>query len=202
MPSAGTGAGSPTISQFLQAEKAQESSGNYSAVSPAGALGAWQIMPANIGPWSQQFLGRTISSQEFLANAGEQDAIAYGELTQLYNNYGPRGAAAAWYSGNPNLANDTTPQANGPSISQYVDQVMAKALAAPDNTHYDQGGSSSSGPSIQTASLSWNPLDWPWARIGLGLLGGLLVIVGLWVTFADELPAPSTVAKAGALALA
>lgn len=124
----------------------QESGGNYKAVGPqlssGRAYGKYQIMGFNIGPWSQKYLGYRITPQQFLNNPAAQEKIAKGKLREYYNAYGARGAASAWYSGNPKLHMSTAPQgAAGPSIKSYVDGVLRHATKYKGGS----GGSSSSG---------------------------------------------------------
>lgn len=118
--------------QFLQAIAGKESGGNYGAVNPdSGAMGKYQIMPANLAGsgrgWDYEALGRDISSQQFLSSPKLQEAIARHKLRQYYTQYGPAGAASAWYSGSPSKWNDRTPQGNYPSIHGYVMDIL-KAL--------------------------------------------------------------------------
>lgn len=116
-----------TFEEFAAAIAGQESGGDYSAVNgSSGALGRYQVMPANVGPWSRETLGYTVTPQQFLASPDLQDRIALGKLRRYWDAYGPRGAAAAWYSGNPQLSESTAPQPGGPSIKGYVDSVMAR----------------------------------------------------------------------------
>lgn len=117
------------FNSFFSAIAQQESGGNYSAVNgSSGALGKYQIMPANVPAWSQQYLGVKWTTSQFLGDPSKQDALARAVLQDYYDKYGARGAAAAWYSGNPAKANDYTPQKGGyPSIGEYVDQVLGKA---------------------------------------------------------------------------
>ena len=121
---------------FFQAIAQQESGGNYGAVnSRTGASGRYQIMPGNIGPWSQQYLGRRVSVAEFRASPQLQDQLAHAVLKSYYDKYGPRGAAAAWYSGSPTKANDYHRfRSNEPSVGEYVDQVLARQGDAPRST--------------------------------------------------------------------
>lgn len=112
---------------FADAIMSQESGGNYGAVnSSSGALGAYQIMPANIASWSMEALGFSITPDEFLASPHYQDIIALHKLRGYYDKYGARGAAAAWYSGDPSLADDYGSQNGGPSIGSYVDSIVGK----------------------------------------------------------------------------
>jgi len=79
-------------------------SGDYAAVGPTNprlgrALGRYQIMEANIGPWSQEALGRAVTPEEFLANPQLQDAIFDKKFGSYVEQFGPEGAAQAWFAG-------------------------------------------------------------------------------------------------------
>lgn len=112
---------------FFQSIVGQESGGNYRAVNKdSGALGFAQVMPANVGAWSREILGYSVSTSQFLNSPELQNAIVRGKLKKYYDQYGARGAAAAWYSGDPRLADDTRSQSGYPSIKSYVDQVLAR----------------------------------------------------------------------------
>ncbi|HET8700869.1 MAG TPA: hypothetical protein VFL97_04290 [Nitrococcus sp.] len=107
-----------------------ESGGNYGAVGPTDpslgrALGKYQVMEANIGPWSKEILGREVSPDEFLANPQLQDAIFNGKFNQYVQQFGPEGAAQAWFAGPgsigaPGAGNRT--DSLGTSVSSYVDK--------------------------------------------------------------------------------
>ncbi|MBW8732536.1 MAG: transglycosylase SLT domain-containing protein, partial [Terrabacter sp.] len=119
---------------------AQESGGNYSAVNKgSGALGKYQVMPANVPGWSRQVLGYSITASQFLHSPSLQEKIVSGILHGYFNKYGARGAAAAWYAGpgNHDLDMSTKSQYGGPSIKSYVDSVLKHAGAS-------SGGSSTS----------------------------------------------------------
>src|ERR1043165_2058236 len=109
----------------------QESGGNYGAVgvwvNGDRAYGRYQVMGANIPSWTRQYYGRSLSPQQYLNNRAAQDAVARGRLKSYVNKYGYRGAASAWYSGNPSLHMSTRPQPGGPSIKGYVDSIMSRA---------------------------------------------------------------------------
>ncbi len=112
--------------------RAQESGGKRSAVSSVGAVGPDQIMPGNVGPWSREVIGRAVSVAEFRRSPALQDRVGRFKIGQYCVAYGPRGAAAAWYSGNPSRARDYRPIPNrsGPSVGAYVDSVMTHARKA------------------------------------------------------------------------
>jgi transglycosylase-like protein with SLT domain len=131
----------PQFIQFINSIIVQESGGDYSAQSPDGALGAYQIMPNNIGPWSLKYLGHQVDVQTFISSPAIQDKIAMGRLLDYVNQYGYAGAAAAWYSGDPNMANNTNPQAGGnPSVAEYVQQVMARMAGMGTTLMTDNSG--------------------------------------------------------------
>lgn len=115
---------------FVQAIAGKESGGSYSARNPhSGAMGKYQIMPSNIagpGGWDMEILGRNITPEQFMANPALQDRIALGKLRQYYNKYGVRGAASAWYSGDPNKWQNTSPQGGYPSIAAYVQDIIRR----------------------------------------------------------------------------
>lgn len=125
----------PQFQAFLAAEKAQESGGNYGAVSPAGAVGAYQVLPSNIAAWSRQILGYSISEQEFLQNHALQDTIVAGILLDYVNKYGYQGAAAMWFSGQPNPNSQASD--GGTTVQNYVASVMARmGQAGPQDTGF------------------------------------------------------------------
>ncbi len=121
------------LGAFLKAISAQESGGDYGAVGVptkyGTALGKYQVLDANIQRpegWDQEALGREIDTEAFLASPALQEAIARTKLTQYFKNYGPEGAAKAWYAGpgNANSSSDA-PQYGGPSINDYASSVLA-----------------------------------------------------------------------------
>jgi cell wall-associated NlpC family hydrolase len=112
---------------FFKSIVGQESGGNYRAVNrDSGALGFAQVMPSNVGAWSREILGYAVTPSQFLNSPDLQNAIVRGKLKKYYDQYGARGAASAWYSGDPHLADDTRSQNGYPSIKSYVDQVTAR----------------------------------------------------------------------------
>lgn len=116
---------------FIQAISGQESGGSYGAVNrDSGALGKYQIMPSNLSGsgrgWDYEALGRDVSSQQFLNNPRLQEQIARYKLRQYFNQYGPAGAASAWYSGSPDNWNSTASQGAYPSIHQYVLDILRR----------------------------------------------------------------------------
>lgn len=81
-----------------------ESGGRYDALGSITrngdrAYGKYQIMGSNIGPWSRDALGRSISPQEFLSSPSMQDRIFDHRFGGYVDRFGPSGAAQAWFGG-------------------------------------------------------------------------------------------------------
>lgn len=131
--------GGSGFQQFMNAISKQESGGNYGAInSMSGAMGKYQIMPANIlgtkRGWDWEVLGRDINTADFINSPQIQEQIASAKLQGYYNKYGPAGAAIAWYAG-PGAAQSyvrsgkasTRGEAGGhPSVSGYVQSILKR----------------------------------------------------------------------------
>lgn len=126
--------GNSSFDKFLMAISGQESGGNYNARnSGSGAMGRFQVMPGNIagaGGWDKEALGYDISTSQFQHSPKLQDQIARYKLQQYYNQYGPRGAAIAWYAG-PGAVRYSAGALNrrqrgGPSINDYANSVLKR----------------------------------------------------------------------------
>ena len=121
-------AGQGDIGQYAQSIKAIESGGKYGIVGPTHpkygrALGAYQVMEANLPQWSQQTLGRTVTPDEFLANPQIQDAIfnaKFGEAVTKYGN--PQDAASVWFTGQPLAKGANRRDVLGTTGQAYVDK--------------------------------------------------------------------------------
>lgn len=130
---AGTNFGS-----FQNAIAQQESGGNYGAVNKSsGALGKYQVMPSNLAGagrgWDYEALGYDVTPQQYLQSSQIQDAVAGKKLSTYYQQYGPAGAAIAWYAG-PSAADkyvnsghaSTGGQGAYPSVNSYYQQILKK----------------------------------------------------------------------------
>ena len=129
---------SHTVSKFRRAIFAKESTNDYSAVGqPVGgdrAYGGFQVMGANIGPWTQKYVGRRLTPEEFLADPAAQEAVVNGEFNRMLTRELRRGAtmqvavrraAAEWYGGPNGLANWNNPDFKGafpdhPNMAEYT----------------------------------------------------------------------------------
>jgi len=107
---------------FIWAEGQQESGGNYRAVNPgSGALGRWQVMPANLPGWAAHCRMPAASPAYFLSHPAYQNRMIDCVLGGYYARYGPYGAAAMWYSGQP----DWHATYGNPPVYQYVADVIS-----------------------------------------------------------------------------
>lgn len=154
--------GGGDMSQYRDAIASIESagSGDYSAVGPTNeklgrALGRYQIMEANIGPWSREALGREVSADEFLANPKLQDAIFDSKFGGYVQKFGPEGAAQAWFAGPGGVGKTDRKDVLGTSVGQYG-QKFRKALGgAPSGS----GGQSGNPAKLaQLAQFAADPL--------------------------------------------
>lgn len=132
MPSAGGG-----MDAYRNAIASIESagSGDYAAIGPTHpklgrALGRYQVMEANIGPWSEKHLGRRVTADEFMASPELQDAIFDGEFGSYVSQYGPEGAAQAWFGGPGGVGKTGRSDVLGTTIGEYG-QKFNRAMGAP-----------------------------------------------------------------------
>src|SRR5690606_36492327 len=107
-------------------------SGDYAAIGPkhskmGRALGRYQIMEANIGPWSKAALGREVTPNEFMANPAIQDAIFDHQFGQYVNRFGPEGAAQAWFAAPGGVGKTSRKDVLGTDVGTYG-QKFTKAL--------------------------------------------------------------------------
>jgi hypothetical protein len=124
---AGGSAGGYSLNALLRALGAQESGNRYGATNPSGALGRWQVLASNIagnGGWDMEALRRNITPGQFLHNPHLQNAIVRYKFGNYLKKYGAKGALSAWYSGDPNRWKHGGGGNGGPSVYDYVMQVL------------------------------------------------------------------------------
>jgi LysM repeat protein len=121
-------------------------SGGYAAVNKrSGALGAYQVMPANLPEWSQAALGRVVTPAEFLANPSIQDQIFDHRFGGYVEKFGTlQDAASAWFTGQPLGAGGATASDYNITGQQYVDKFN-KAMNLPGGAGPGGGFSGSVG---------------------------------------------------------
>lgn len=105
-------------------------SGDYRAIGPTHptlgrALGRFQIMEANLDPWSRAALGRSISADEFMASPEIQDQIFNHRFGGYVNRFGPEGAAQAWFAGPGGVGQMGRSDSLGTSVAEYTRRFNA-----------------------------------------------------------------------------
>ena len=106
----------------------KESGGNYGAVGPATrgdrAYGKYQVMGANVPQWTREALGQSMTPLEFLHSPQAQEAVARAKLGSYMQQYGPVGAANAWFTGSPH-PNPKSADVLGTTAANYASQTTA-----------------------------------------------------------------------------
>jgi hypothetical protein len=126
-------------------------SGDYAAVGPTNprlgrALGRYQIMEANIGPWSREVLGREVTPEEFMANPQIQDAIFDGKFGKYVEQFGPEGAAQAWFAGPGGVGKMGRQDVLGTSVADYTQKFTAALGGSPQMQPAPAGNMSMGNP--------------------------------------------------------
>src|SRR6185503_5018035 len=114
--------------RYADAISGIESGGNYGALGPETkgdrAYGKYQVMGANVGPWSKEILGLELTPEQFLANPQAQDAVFQGKFGQYVQKFGPEGAAQAWFGGPGAVGQVNRKDALGTSLGSYGQRFM------------------------------------------------------------------------------
>lgn len=153
------GDGSAVPSKALSAAGSIESGGNYAALGPVTktgdrAYGRYQVMGANIGPWSKEVLGRELTPQEFLKDQKAQDAIGQGKWNQYEGKHGPSGAARAWFAGEKGMNDPNRRDQLGTTVASYENRFNKAYGAAPNDAAapsmaFSGEGSGDQPPAVQ-----------------------------------------------------
>lgn len=139
----------PSVSHLLERMRGgtlgQESGGNYRVRRNArtGAIGGFQVLPANIPSWTEQHYGKRLTPDEFERNPQAQDAVFTGEMGKYLrkakrvapdDDTAIRMAAAAWYGGEKAMRRYDNPRrfrADEPSFREYTQSVLKRTGKAP-----------------------------------------------------------------------
>jgi hypothetical protein len=113
-----------------------ESGGQYGLLGPVTksgdrAYGKYQVMGSNVGQWTKQVLGQSMTPQQFLNNPQAQDAVFKAKFGQSVSKYGnPQDAASIWFTGKPLAQGATKSDQLGTTGASYVDKFNT-ALGLP-----------------------------------------------------------------------
>lgn len=114
-------------------------SGDYAAKGPrhqkmGQALGRYQIMEANIGPWSKAALGRAVTPAEFMdpeKGPAIQDAVFDHVFGGYVKRFGAEGAAQAWFAGPGGVGKTDRKDVLGTNVGSYGQKFLAALGQAP-----------------------------------------------------------------------
>ncbi len=113
------------------------------------AHGRYQVMGANIGPWTQEALGRAYTPQEFLADTKAQDAVFDTKFGQSVAKYGnPQDAASVWFSGRPIARAGNAADVLGTTVPVYVSKFTNNLNGQPGTAPMANPGAQN--PTFQT----------------------------------------------------
>lgn len=147
-----------------------DGSGGYAAIGPTHsklgrALGRYQVMEANIGPWSRAALGREVTPEEFLASPEIQDAIFDHRFGQYVRRHGPEAAAQAWFAGEGGIGQLDRRDSLGTTVGAYTDK-FSRALGGSGQAASQAQAMGGIDPTvIQLAQLMQNPYLDPGQRM-------------------------------------
>jgi len=115
-------------------------------------LGRYQVVEANIAPWTQAALGQALTPQQYLASPQAQDAVFKHRFGQYVDQFGEEGAARAWFGGPGNVnKGDLTDVHKRLSIADYGKSYMAGLQAGTDPTRvaaYAPTGTATDAPPV------------------------------------------------------
>lgn len=109
-----------------------ESGGRYGILGPLTkggdrAYGKYQVMGSNVGPWTKEILGTSLTPDQFLSSPQAQDAVFQGKFSQYLDKYGtPQDAASAWFTGRPLAQGAASKDILGTTGQAYVDKFMSR----------------------------------------------------------------------------
>lgn len=104
-------------------------SGDYGAIGPTHpklgrAVGRYQIMESNVGPWTKVALGREMTVEEFLDDPQAQDDVFDHKFGEYVTKFGDaEKAAQAWFSG-PGGVGTRRRDVFGTSVGAYGKRFM------------------------------------------------------------------------------
>jgi hypothetical protein len=120
---------SPNATAISGIESRGQPNDGYGAVGPPAdakgsrAIGKYQVMDYNVGPWTQEVLGRPMTPQEFLANPDAQNKVFEAKFGQYVTKYGsPQAASRAWFAGEGGMNNPNARDVNGMTPVRYEQQ--------------------------------------------------------------------------------
>lgn len=109
-----------------------ESGGNYLARGPVlrngdQAIGKYQVMASHVPDWTQKWLGKSMTPDEFRADPQAQEAVFSGEFGSYLKTSSPADAASMWFTGKPLAQGANLKDVLGTSGAHYA-AIATKGL--------------------------------------------------------------------------
>ena len=121
------------VGSFLNSLAKTESGGKYTALGPVissgmykgdRAYGKYQVMGKNVPSWTKQYLGVSMTPQQFVSNPQAQDKLMAARAQELYNKYGNwEDVASIHFTGQPAKIGATKKDQLGTTGAQYIKSV-------------------------------------------------------------------------------
>ena len=133
----------------------------YRAIGPASrrgdhGLGKYQVMGENVPVWTEQYLGRKMTPQEFLASDEAQERLADAKGGEYIAKYGPEGAAKAWFAGEKGMNDPRRKDTLGTHVAEYA-RRFNEPLVSRDQIAGAAVNGGGGAPPVQYASLGGAP---------------------------------------------
>lgn len=124
------------LAKYAEAISRNESGGNYNALGPVTmhgrAYGKYQVMAENVGPWSAEALGKSLTPEQFLADPKAQDAVFNNKFGSYLQKTGsPQDAASMWFTGRPLAQGANAQDVSGTTGQDYVNKFNSSLDAPP-----------------------------------------------------------------------
>lgn len=167
------------IGTFAKAIKNIESGGNYSALGPITksgdrAIGAYQVMGANVPSWTKGALGYSMTPAQFRGSESAQDAVFskyFGASLSKYGN--PQDAASVWFTGRPMAGGAGASDILGTTGSSYVAKFNAQLGSLGNAAATATGGVGGLGSATDAASKGLTSLGGDLGQFGNKLTSSL-----------------------------
>jgi len=144
------------LKTLIGLEAGPQGYGSLGKRTPSGdrAYGMYQVMGNNVASWTQKWVGRSMTPDEFLGDPRAQDAVALGQFKEYMQRYGTVvDAMAAWKSGQPYAVSKGwgDPTA-GDNVQSYVQKGIGIYNSQPGVTKVDISLYNQTGTGVGTSA--------------------------------------------------
>lgn len=120
-----SGSNTQQVDPYAKSISNIESGGRYDIIGPATrdgdrAIGKYQVMGKNVGPWTKEALGQELTPEQFASSPEAQEAVFKHKFGSYVSKYGPEGAARAWFAGEGGMNDMGRKDVLGTSVADYA----------------------------------------------------------------------------------